>query len=671
MSLCQYCSTVPSRIFSTSRNEQGYHDHHQTFEELKASADAGCRGCKLFAYSKEVYKGPYAKGDIDYPGKVRDRYRLASTKFGSQELLFGYSQCGYFRGGCMPEEWRNEQPPPPGSPENELLDYEARLITRWAKLCFEKHDRCGHEMQYLPTRVVDVGTLREPELRLLVTAGLEATDRRYLALSHCWGLTMPPSARTVQSTLEQHLAGVKYDNLPLTFRDFIDIARRLDVRYVWIDSLCIIQDSREDWEHEAAQMAEVYSYSYLTIAASGSANGQGGCRVNPDARSYGPVDIECSYTDAEGATTLYPYRIWARDPNPIQSVLQQNPLNKRGWTVQERELPPRVVHYSHDTIRWECCELSATLEFPCGDHLAFDAGRLFDGGSEARAPQIGLPHNNSKVLEASTKHTLAWFELVQRYTERSLTKQSDILPAMSGIARIIASRSSDRYLAGLWESSLAHCLLWTRSNRQGLSNYKHTRPYPLLAPTWSWASVKGPLEYSPTINGYWHSFNASPNPKYVPQLVEANLVPAGPDPYSTLSSGSLKLRGKVRMAVTTRVVGEGNNKLLALGGGQTMQPIGTLSRDIQLCEECCPVGTTEMLFLMCCMNAPADEAGKIMTTALAIRPEAVDLVLGPDSLRTLQASLHNVLQSFQKVGIAVGIDSSFWDTAFDLTLALV
>lgn len=77
-----------------------------TFEDLKASADAGCRGCKLFVYSKESYKGRYAGKDVDYPGKVRDRYRLCSTKFGSQNLMFGYTDVGHFRGGCLPEEWR-------------------------------------------------------------------------------------------------------------------------------------------------------------------------------------------------------------------------------------------------------------------------------------------------------------------------------------------------------------------------------------------------------------------------------------------------------------------------------------------------------------------------------------------------------------------------------------
>lgn len=480
---------------------------------------------------------------------------------------------------------------------------------------------------------------------------------------------MPASARTLQGTLEQYLSRVEYGDLPLTFRDFIDIARRLHVRYVWIDSLCIIQDSREDWEKEAAQMAEVYSKSYLTIAASGSANGQGGCRVNPEARSYGPVDIDCSCTHAECKTPSHPYRVWARDPNPVGAVLVQNPLNQRGWTVQERELAPRVVHYSHDTIRWECCELSATLEFPCGDPLAFDSGRLFDGGREARPTLIGPPQNDSKQLSSTTKRTLAWFELVQRYTERSLTKQSDILPAMSGIARMIADQTSDRYIAGLWGSSLAHCLLWTHSNSQGLSDYRHSRPYPLLAPTWSWASVKGPLAY--TVNGNWYNFNEYPDPKYVPELVEADLVPSGPDPYGALSRASIKLRAKIQVGYTKRVAGSEPSKLFGIGPAASVEPIGYLTRDVWLCEQCCPIGAIDMFFLMCCMNSEPDKEGKIRTTALVLDPDAVAMEPGLNFISMLRSNAAGVLQRFQRVGLADRIDSSFWDTALDLTLTLV
>lgn len=288
-------------------------------------------------------------------------------------------------------------------------------------------------------------------------------------------------------------------------------------------------------------MAEVYSKSPLTVAASGSANGKGGCRVLPETRSYGPVDIECSGTDAEGNFLSYLYRIWARDLNPITSVLQHNPLNKRGWTVQERELAPRLVHYSHDTIRWECCELSAKLEFPCGDHLAFDAGRLFDWGSESRAPQIGLPRNDSKQLDSSTKHNfVVWTRSTVYGTFSHETDRYFACHARHGAHdRRTYFRSLPCWSVGVIPRTLSALDTLKTPSSQQLSTQ----------PTVSFAcanlvmgitcAVRGPLEYSSLINGYWHSFNVSPDPRYTPQLIEAHLVPAGPDPYSTLSSGSI------------------------------------------------------------------------------------------------------------------------------------
>lgn len=562
----------------------------------------------------------------------------------------------------------NERPPGPKSSEAHLHEYEARLIQRWADLCFNKHTKCGHDTQYLPTRVIEVGTTSSPTLRLISSSDIVKPDRRYLALSHCWGLTMPDSAKTTSMTLESHSSRIEYQALPLTFQDFIEIARRLGIFWVWIDSLCIIQDSREDWENEASQMADVYAKSYLTIAASGSAGSGEGCRVNQEARSYGPIDVDCLETDSsttpETQRITRSFRIWARDPNPITSVLQNNPLNKRGWTLQERELAPRVVHYSQDTIRWECCELAATLEFPCGDTLPFDAGRLFDGGSDFRSPQFGDPRNDSKQLNMATKQSLAWFELVQRYTARSLTKQADILPAVSGIARSIMSKTQDKYIAGLWESYFAHCLLWVPASRSGES-FKHYRRTNYLAPTWSWASMNGPIEYS--INGSWYSFNPDPDPAFLPNLLEVSLSPSGSDPYGMLQAGYMKIQGKFQVAYS--IQGQGN-QLYSMFSGTAPNQIGWIQYDVPLCTDCAPPGRMEFVFLMCCMNSEKSK-GDFNTFALAMKPKESEMVFGFDLIQFIQKAATDGIESFQRVGVAKQINPSFWDKAFNLTVTVV
>lgn len=572
----------------------------------------------------------------------------------------------------------DDPPPTTGACEEEILDYEAGLIQRWTKVCLDEHTACGGVQRYMPTRVIDVCDLSAASLRLLHSAQETIADRRYLALSHCWGLTMPECGKTKTTNLDTHLECISYESLPRTFQDFIDIARRVKVRYVWIDSLCIIQDSREDWEKEAAQMADVYSKSYLTVAASGSANGTEGCRIDHETRSYGPVDVVCLGPPIDSTPpTPVTYRIWAASPNPSASTLLLDPLSKRGWTLQERELSPRVVHYSKDTIRWECRELAATLEFPCGDRLPFDAGRLFDGGSDARPAQIGNPSNDSKPLDHASKQIIAWFELVQKYTARKLTKQTDRLPALSGLARMIASQSPDQYLAGLWKSHFCHCLLWASAVRSD-KGFQHSRSSLYMAPSWSWASISGPVEYLGWVNGYWYVFNASPDPAFLPEILNVTLCTSAGDPegYNMLRAGSfLRVKGKVHIAYSLQSR-EPYGERLDLFSAQSSSSsdsnkIGEIRYDVPLCANCAPPARMEFVFLLCCTNGERSKDGTFRTFALALKPEDEEMVANADLLPFVRAAMTGGIDTFRRVGVAWGIDPSFWETAWNMTLKVV
>jgi hypothetical protein len=533
---------------------------------------------------------------------------------------------------------------------------------------------------FLPTRLIDVGIADEWKLALVLGTEI-LKNRRYLALSHCWGLAMPESAKTTSSNLHQHMASVSIADLPKTFQEFIGIAQRLGLRYVWIDSLCIIQDSWDDWEKEAAQMGMVYSNAHLTIAASGSADGKEGCHIEDEVRSYGPVDIEYPDEDkaADSMSSTSMFRMWSRDTYPVGQILSSDPLTSRGWTLQERELSPRVLHYSRDSMRWECYELRASIEFPWGDAASFDVGRLFDGGSSTRPTQIGPPINDSKLLDDITKQRLSWFEIVSRYTARSLTKQSDVLPALSGIARAFAKSTSDEYCAGLWKSYIEHCLLWA-SNWHVSSGFKlHSRPSgSYLAPSWSWASVKGPTGYLSWINGYYHTFNTDLDPIYTAKLVEISLESLSDPPYGALKAGLLKLEGKVCMGFSKQEVyavaknqfnvtfTQGPQDRLDLYGvssGGAFGKIGQIRYDIPLCYDCSPVGSMRAVWLLCCMNRKSSD-GRITTFALALEGEEEE-----EDLRPLVPK--RIPTKFRRVGVAWGIESSFWEISVLSTLSIV
>lgn len=384
------------------------------------------------------------------------------------------------------------------------------------------------------------------------------------------------------------------------------MARRMHVQYVWIDSLCIIQDSKTDWEKEAAQMASVYSNAYCTIAASSSADGTGGCRVDPHSEPYGPVILSIPDTDENGCITIQKVRVFCATEKPLVNILQQDPLNARGWTFQERELSNRVMHFSQDSIRWECRALKASLQFPWQDTNAFNGHlRTFDRGqiSPSSADQ---QLNDRKHKE---KHQEAWFEAVLRYTGRALTKQSDILPAFSGIARTVHSRTGDRYLAGLWHSNLIHCLCWSSGwhpagkspifNSDNPSPIHHIRPSEYLAPSWSWASIKGQVRYE------WWIFHAldpdHPTPRaerFMPRILDATTIPAGLDEYGQLKEGCfIRLAGKMKPAFTR---GEGFKRQDREGlydvQDSQIREIGMIKYDI---PSDAPQGLVKAVFCLC------------------------------------------------------------------------
>jgi Heterokaryon incompatibility protein (HET) len=122
-------------------------------------------------------------------------------------------------------------------------------------------------MRALPTRVIDVGPSDASiEPRLIISKG---RDGAYIALSHRWGAPdlSKPQLTTTAANLPAMIEKIPLESMPLNYKDAVITTRKLSFRYLWIDSLCIIQDSMQDWEAESAKMGEVYQNAQLTIAA--------------------------------------------------------------------------------------------------------------------------------------------------------------------------------------------------------------------------------------------------------------------------------------------------------------------------------------------------------------------------------------------------------------------
>jgi hypothetical protein len=200
------------------------------------------------------------------------------------------------------------------SPSNPLDNTSLKAIRSWLS---SKHNGCLNSDQYtLPTRLLALQSLpnasdlshvnnaseawrarfQTSKCRLIETSAEH--QLRYAALSYCWGQSLP--FITTKSTLQQYLNEIRFEQLPKTLQDALMIARYLDFDYIWIDCLCIVQDDREDWNREAACMANIYSEAALTIAASRSQDCSDGFLSDRNVAPWIPICFE----DADGPFEL-------------------------------------------------------------------------------------------------------------------------------------------------------------------------------------------------------------------------------------------------------------------------------------------------------------------------------------------------------------------------------
>ncbi|VTT81616.1 unnamed protein product [Fusarium fujikuroi] len=336
-------------------------------------------------------------------------------------------------------------------------------VCNWLKDC-DKHPHCSPTQTFLPTRVIDVGKeLNSPYVRLLETQEHDAG--RYVALSYCWGEM--PQFTTTRSTLQERKDGILVASLPKTHQDAIQITQMLGVRYLWIDSICICQGDKEDWERESAKMLSVYANSYLTIAASNGKDSHEGLFNEIPAIKYVQIDLVFGNLQGQALAFSLPLQeesfstgCLMKDNRPTFPLfvdyitLPKEPLSRRGWTLQERVLSHRTLHYSSRQMLFECNEA-----FRGEDGLFFQArfDTIHQKGSERDAAAIDHESEHSTYKDALLK---SWYRLVQLYGQRHLSVPSDKLPAISGLASIFAERLGDQYLAGLWRSDLMVGLCW-------------------------------------------------------------------------------------------------------------------------------------------------------------------------------------------------------------------
>ena len=385
---------------------------------------------------------------------------------------------------------------------------------------------CARKLKHtLPTRLIDVGiSASEPKLRVIESRDI-SPHTQYLTLSHCWG-KFPPS-KLLTDNYETFKKEIPTVELPKTFLDSISLTRRLGLRYIWIDAWCILQDSKADWKHEARIMGQVYSNSYLNIAASASSDGQGGLFRRRDPLAAASCIIKPSWPQ------------WSHNPlvcyNKVgtHSELYRSVLNERAWVLQERLLASRAVNFTQKEIWWTCRTITASESYPNGYPMEDNLNKwnLWKEGA--------LVHGDAE----SGKLCLVWDKIVLEYTRRKLTYESDKLVALSGLAKevnreyggVISGRGVD-YLAGIWSTAFTRGLLWSTKGVEAQPDHRPRRPKDYRAPSWSWASIEGPIA-APTEN----IDCGLPNMRLI-NVPEGKTSPVD-DPYGAVKHGFIVVSG--------------------------------------------------------------------------------------------------------------------------------
>lgn len=406
------------------------------------------------------------------------------------------------------------------------------ILASWITECNTTHKDCTTKNAKLPRRVLDVGSKTGSRIFLHDSSREPKKDGRYVALSYCWGESHPP--KTTKDNLSQHQQDISFNTLPRTFQDAVIVTRNLGIRYLWIDSLCIVQDHTPDWQTESSNMAAYYSNAYLVIAAA---------QAGDPTRGFLDTMGSCSHFTQHPSTEIGQItnpdssisRIHRRTLDGVSctdrhhKVLRESPLNKRAWALQENLLAKRIVHFTERELLWECVE---GLKCECMEveAAARPTSRPADWLRKDQFLRLRDADETPGLQEL-------WLNLLHRYSTLALSYESDLLPALSGLAKLWESRGAGVYLAGFWQENILDSMMW----ETGVEYFHRSREY--RAPSWSPFSLG--LSDGRTHIEFQYTTNESRLAKKHAVVLDAGVTAAGADPTGQIKSAFLQLQGHV------------------------------------------------------------------------------------------------------------------------------
>ncbi|KAM0549519.1 hypothetical protein ACHAPJ_009335 [Fusarium lateritium] len=357
------------------------------------------------------------------------------------------------------------------------------LAKEWMLKCSNSHTKCNKPLQTeqplktLPTRVIDVGSEDGTSPPKIYIPRQPAQDMEYAALSYAWG-SGQTFAKITTSNLDEMATCLPWDKLAKTAQDAIFFTRKLGIRYLWVDALCILQSEgpddtihKADWAHEAARFGQYYQNALLTIAATGADSSDKGLFLERPALEFDPEPVTFRQTSLLGRIR----ESTIRKLSPLRQLdIPNAALLTRGWAIQERVLSRRILHFAANCIMWECYE-----------------GQAIETDPSTLTPYYGWENHLLAVRDAQDedmKRTIDdWYDFIEEYSRTYFSFNSDRLPALSGIAASIQDRFPQKYIAGIWESAIPEGLAWMAHGENDVDT--ESLHAGLSIPSWCWAAA--------------------------------------------------------------------------------------------------------------------------------------------------------------------------------------
>lgn len=432
-------------------------------------------------------------------------------------------------------------------------------VKNWLSMCDKGHGsesngcvvkRRAVNKPAIPTRLINVHSYGSQTWSLIESKNHDSLPK-YVALSHRWTTDTP---RLLQGNYLDLQTDQRDEVLPQSYQDVFVLCRGLEIQYVWIDSLCIFQDSADDFLREAATMKEVYANAFCTFSV---------CWEFPCGflRPREPRAL-ARWIDYDKDSVLTDRYVFVKDDRELQKAISRTPVNQRGWVLQEQLLSPRVLYLGNDQIYWQCDDTSLCETAP---EVSYNLYSLWD-------------YERKNLIAHKDRNHSTWQNLVVQFMGLDLTFERDRLLAISGIARFFLSpiegilpndgksvsyqeneKEPDetiKYVAGLQRAHWIEDLLWCpfilhpwelgfTEDRHKIGPGSFNRQPDDIVPSWSWAACPGPIRWildhgglrPSTLNNEMPMFEGGP----MAYLRNIKFEPLGNDVYGLPKSASLEI----------------------------------------------------------------------------------------------------------------------------------